>query len=334
MASFPDTPEPQKGDVFFGEKFQESSSSQQSENVHLPELETAFNKLIEAAENHCRQQGQVSLKVSVAGDIEELVREDEEIPEPMKMSDDREPPADDNDFDVIIISEDEDDVVEEQNVDYDEAGEETSVDDVDIIQEEEFQQVPSEVRHPLIWVRDIFPVDEFYKPIPLAKVPGSLGTTRPGMFPTNWIPKDSEYWNQFLEVLRFQNSIVERSIFDNVPVSCFKFESGRIKASRDHINVILRTGHHDNPPIRSTPIFREPDDESGQKHGIFPTRMIPVDSAYYKLAAQDLYFPSQNAAWIRKPGIDGVEIVFRLGARGHSIFAKRNGSTVHIFPED
>lgn len=302
------------------EDFENLQGGEPSHNRSDEDLEDVVQRLMQAAINyHPSQKTQrnqpVNLKVVQEGDVEILFRDDDTLEDDVLQQPN-----------VIEISDDED---TEEEIVVDEEEYNNLVTDEEVSAGENEHNIEEVASPTYVWASDILPMNPNYQAIPLAEKQGDAEKKNPFLFPTQLIPVESTYWSQYLTALQSRTVVKERSVYDGAMVSAIKFSSGRVKASRNYVNVILRQKKK-TILTRNVNVFQR--NEIEVINGIFPTDMIPVRSPYYITLIQDLYFPLEHPTWVRKRGEDDVEVKFRLGVNGKSLYAKRNGITVKIHP--
>lgn len=332
---FPPTPDVQDGDFHQFQFHGPSSSGSQAED-----LGSLVGRLAEAATNYQQRQPaaeHVHLFSIRHGDFEELVRDDEDEEETAESwMEDEEEIAENWVEDIIEISDD-DTIQASPEPMQNQQGNEDFAEQVEFeihvdpeVEMENFMEAEPQVAV-YLWARDIMVLNPKpnYTCISMCRNQPEAAKIRPGIFPTNWIPRDSLYWAQYLIQLQHKVRVQERSVYDNEMVSAYKYPNGRVKISRNYVNVILNHGKQ-KLLKKAANIFWQ--DEERVKQGIYPTDLIPPDSPYYLEPLQDLFFPKINPAWVRKTGVDGIELKFRLGAQGKNVYVKRNGITVQLYP--
>lgn len=297
------------------------------------EVEDVVNRLWHAAQNYnstnkMTTNEPVKLKVKAHGDIEELERDDEVI----EISDDEEnynherpegpvynQISDEEDEDTVVTEEDravdtdeEDTVNTEEDravvpdeeeihlMDDDQFRDSGEFEIVDEALEDEVDVLIREERIEVVtrYVRDMVSEEPNYLVLTLCESQGDTTKKKHRIFPTEWIPMDSIYWSQFLAALQNKTKVKDRSVYDGENVSAIRYPSGRIKASRNYVNVILRQKNR-RIITRKFDVFKE-DPEVTKKLKIFPTDMIPPQSPYFMDLIRDAYFPTKFSACTQK----------------------------------
>lgn len=275
--NLPPTPEVQEGDVFFANQTAtERKRKRINDTTNQESVEEG--KIVEAAEKKKKLEQQVRLHVVSKEGLEEQQREDDELTSEDE-TENGEVTTEDEDVEVIEISDEEGRPGNECQAEGPHVEDIRAADDEQVYDDGvpiNIGQEPVEI----IWVREVVPINPFYVCIPLCARQGNPGPgkTPARAFPTELIPEDSIYWAQYLLALQKNNPIREPSVFDHVMVSAYKYGDGRIKITRNYVNVIIRKGDQR--------VLRRPVDlfyvvDSEVRNGVFPTDMIPADSPYY-----------------------------------------------------
>lgn len=153
-----------------------------------------------------------------------------------------------------------------------------------------------------------------------------------GVFPTEWIEKGSPYWDQVLREIGTRRGEVTghcRSRHDNAPMKYIQYRNGRIKVTRNYVNVIIREKFEENT---WTPIPHKPRKESLERSFVFPTEYISPDSPYYQeILKEDFYFPRDSKQWVHVYGRDRVKVDLCLGLLGESLMVSRDGVKVVLY---
>ena len=151
------------------------------------------------------------------------------------------------------------------------------------------------------------------------------------LFPTEWIPYGSPYWQDVINrmtVVRIGQRVDLQSVFDGVWCHAVKYERGRIVVTRNHTNVVV-CEKGDTPSPTVTDILE--DDCDRALDGRIPTDLIPKDSPYYAELVRDFFFPKNCGQWVHTYGRDGVKVEFYLGKDGESVLVQRNGTKVELY---
>lgn len=151
------------------------------------------------------------------------------------------------------------------------------------------------------------------------------------IFPTEWIPMGSPYWLELIARMKFvptKQKMMFRSIYDGVFNHLIRYENGRIVATRNHTNVLIRTKHGDPEQVVAKALKR---DEGSIRDNVIPTEFIPVDSPYYAELVGEMFFPLNKDIWVHTYARDNENIQFHLGVKGEYVDVLRNGVTVRLF---
>lgn len=147
-------------------------------------------------------------------------------------------------------------------------------------------------------------------------------------FPTELIPYQSPYWNQFRTNLVLKRKR-EKSELDNVFVTVRQDNDGRGFAMRNYVGVVIRNFENEveeiDEPVRVTYVRKRL-----RKQGIFPTQYIPADSPYYASVLIGVPFPETGYKWIHRIGVDKVRMKFRIDSR-RFVHVERNGVTTLLY---
>lgn len=157
-----------------------------------------------------------------------------------------------------------------------------------------------------------------------------------GVYPTEWIPYGSPYWEPFIAEMRFhpvKTRVPRRSRDDGEWVQLIRYENQRIVATRNHVNVTIRRKNDQYPDEVVTRIIRRDVDKvEGNR---MPTECIPIDCPYYVEAANEMFFPTDtDCQWTHSYGRDGVKVEFCLGRNGSFVDVYRNGVKVRLFSQE
>lgn len=149
-------------------------------------------------------------------------------------------------------------------------------------------------------------------------------------FPTEWIPYGSPYWQEFFKMLgsaRGNLRMNQISQYDGELIHITAYSSGKVKATRNHTNVVIRHAFEVPTPVVVSGKHK-PKEEKAE--GKFPTEFIPKDSPYYAelVTGRTFFFSRESRKWVHTHGRDGVTVAFRLGIKGESLSIHRNGVTV------
>ncbi|KAL5282772.1 hypothetical protein ACFFRR_005689 [Megaselia abdita] len=197
----------------------------------------------------------------------------------------------------------------------------------------EERRIPAESRVTPFWASEVIPEipDYFCVKVNEPECPKKAASERKkridfGLFPTEWIPEGSPYWQEFIDLLKHVRGNAEyearASSYDGVLVTITLYSSGKIKASRNHVSVIIRRKYRDPTPVPGVHGA-----ETEKLPGVYPTEFIPVDSPYYAELVREVFFPRDRYRWIHVKGRDGQDVHFRLG---ESLRVHRNGVTVDL----
>lgn len=193
-------------------------------------------------------------------------------------------------------------------------------------------QIEKTQRFNIRWVNQVLPLDEKYNVI---KCHGEQGKVRDAYFPTRWIPYDSPYCDRERSFLGPDTSIKRHqgfNIHDRVNISVFKFNDGEIRACRLYQNVTIKKRQDKFVEARQYNHIHREIPHRISPHSVMPTQLIPFNSPYFAEIAEDLYFPVAGHVWVCKKGRDDVQVNFRLGEKGRSLFIYRNGIVIQAYP--
>lgn len=192
--------------------------------------------------------------------------------------------------------------------------------------------IPKTQRFNVRWVSQILPLDELYNVI---KCHGPQGHVRDPYFPTRWIPYESPYWDHERNLLGPDSTLRKHqgySVHDGVNISVFKYNDGEIRACRMYQNVTIKKRKDKWVEAKWVNVIHRDLPHRISRRSVMPTEMIPFNSPYFAEKAQDLYFPVSGHSWVCRKGMDGVQVNFRLGERGRSLFIYRNGVVIQAYP--
>lgn len=201
--------------------------------------------------------------------------------------------------------------------------------------------IPASGPKSILWyVKDVCAVKEKYQPVPLGKNrPKDLEKRLGNIFPTEMIPSGSPYWRECWEYMRNQPSETAchlKSRYDHARISLYWTRYGKLQATRNYTNVIIAhraKGLDQEELVEFCAVNRIVAECTNKlRIGKIPTEMIPWNSNYYSDMVKDATFPRKGHTWIHKRGMDRVQVHFRLGEQGRSLFVARNGVMLQLYP--